>query len=253
MRVPRADDVSLLAELAGEGTERWCVLDGAEPAYLVPGGHADLIAVPRRLGTEPVDCYRFLATLGPGTVVPSATVLGAWQLVLAPAAGTRLLPLSAKRLRGVGYGGVGCGDIAGAVPLVPAPRGVSLTGAALARGVDAALLALADALRGGDLPPPCTAIGPGEIMSLDSGTAVKAAGGVSWVRVAGGHARRNGDPAAVFGNGEPALLAGHDWIVVDGPATVEATCTADLLVAGHLPAALDAHATLTLRRIDDRR
>ena len=89
-------------------------------------------------------------------------------------------------------------------------------------------------------------------MSLEAGAAVTSDGGVSWLRVAGGHARRNGDRPAVFGNGEPALLAGRDWIVVDGPATVEATGTSDLLVTGHLPAALDQHTVLTLRPIDDR-
>lgn len=247
MQVPRTDDVALLADLAGPGTGRWCVLDGHEPAYLVPDGSADLLAVPRRLGEEPVGGRRYLATLGPGAVVPSATVLGAWQLVLAPAGGTEVLPLSADRLSSIGYG-----DVAG-VRLVPAPRAVTVIAAALARGLDAALLVIADALRDADPPEPSTAIGPGQIMSLGPGTAVTGDGRVSWLRVAGGHARRNGDPAAVFGNGDPALLAGRDWIVVDSPATVEATATADLLATGHLPAALDAHAGLTLRRIDDRR
>jgi hypothetical protein len=92
----------------------------------------------------------------------------------------------------------------------------------------------------------------GQIVSLDAGAAVTGDGGVGWLRVAGGHARRNGEDATVFGGAEPALLSGRDWIVVDGPATVEATGTADLLATGHLPAALDQHLVLTLRAIDSR-
>ncbi len=250
MQVPRADDVALLAELAGQETRGRCVLDGREPAYLVPGGSVDLVAVPRPPGEQPDGRCRFLARLGAGTVVPSPTVLGAWQLVLAPVDDARLLPLDGRRLRNIGYG-----DVATATPantLVPAPRAVSVLVAALARGLDGALLALADALRDTVPPTRSVPIAPGQILSLDAGTAVTGACGVCWLRVAGGHARRNGDPAAVFGNGEPALLAGRDWIVVDGPATVEATGTSDLLATGHLPVALDAHLSLSLRRIADR-
>ncbi|HVV21608.1 MAG TPA: hypothetical protein VHF06_19395 [Pseudonocardiaceae bacterium] len=246
MRVTHVDDVALLCGLAGPGTGRRCVLDGSPPAYLVPNGTADLYAVPRTLGGPAAD-RRFLATVGPGAVVPGATVLGAWQLMLLPSA--EVLPLNVDRLRGVGYAAL-------AEPHrtpVPVPRTGSVIVAALARGLDATLAALADALRGGEPPAHSVAIAPGEIVSLSAGSAMTGAGGVVWLRVAGGHARRNGDPAAVFGSGEPALLAGRDWITVNDPATVEAVGTSDLLATGHLPAALDAHAALTLRRIADRR
>jgi hypothetical protein len=73
---------------------------------------------------------------------------------------------------------------------------------------------------------------------------------VHWLRVAGGHIRRNGDHAAVFGGPEPALLAGRDWIIADGPCTVESVRTVDLLVAGQLSAAIDNHSVLTLRTIE---
>jgi hypothetical protein len=259
MQVPpafrRADDAALLTGLvdptAGDGTAERTVLDGRRLAYLVAHGRADLFAVPRRIGPEPHGRGHFLGTFGQGTVMPSSTVLGAWQLVLAPLPGTRIQPLSTARLRGIGYGGVG--DLAEPPDLlVPAPRAVSVLVAALARGLDTALYTLADALRTGSPPPHAMAIGPGQIVSLEACAAVTGDGGVSWLRIAGGHARRNGEDSAVFGGAEPALLCGHDWIVVDGPATAESTSTSDLLVTGHLPAALDQHMVLTLRAIDGR-
>jgi hypothetical protein len=257
--VPRADDAALLTSLADPATSHdsgeYAVLDGSRLAYLVTGGRADLFAVRRRIGSEPHSRERghchFLATFRPGTVVPSSTVLGAWQLVLAPLAGAAIRPLSAARLRGLGYGGV-AEPVDEADSLVPAPRALPVLAAALARGIDAALLALADALRAGCPPSRAAPIGPGLVVSLDAGASVTGDGMVGWLRVAGGHARRNGEHAAVFGGAEPALLAGRDWLVVDGPAIVESMGTADLLAAGHLPAALDHHTVLTLRSIEAR-
>jgi hypothetical protein len=264
MQVPpafrRADDAALLTGLVDpmtgdgtvtdDGTAERIVLDGRRLAYLVAHGRADVFAVSRPIGPEPGRRH-FLGTFGQGAVVPSTTALSAWQLVLAPASDTRVRPLSTGRLRGIGYGGVG--DLAEPADLlVPAPRAVSVLVAALARGLDAALCTLSDALHAGEPPPHAMAIGPGQIISLDAGAAVTSDGDVSWLRVAGGHARRNGEDAAVFGGAEPALLCGRDWIVVDGPATAESTSTADLLATGHLPAALDQHMVLTLRAIDGR-
>jgi hypothetical protein len=253
--LPRAADGALLATLADQqpatATGARIVLDGRKLAYLVTDGKADLVAVRRQICPAPEgQCQgHFLATVGPGAVVPSATVLGAWQLVLAPSAGTRIRPLSARRLRGIGYGGVTETDEPADV-LVPAPRAIPALAAALARAIDVTLLALADALRTGGPPTHAVPIDPGLVVSLDTGAAVAGNGGVGWLRVAGGHARRNGEHAAVFGGAEPALLAGRDWLVTDGPATVESMGTADLLTSGHLPAALDHHTVLTLRAIE---
>jgi hypothetical protein len=248
--LPRAADGALLAALTDQPVSTdgdRIVLDGRKLAYLVTDGRADLFAV--RRGVCPIVQGHFLASVGSGTVVPSATVLGAWQLVLVPVAGARIRPLSARRLRGIGYGGVAetpePTDI-----LVPAPRAIPVLAAALARAIDSALLALADALRTGGPPTNAMPIDPGLVVSLDAGAAIAGNGQVGWLRVAGGHARRNGEPAAVFGGAEPALLAGCDWLVMDGPATVESMGTADLLTSGHLPAALDHHAVLTLRAIE---
>src|ERR1700761_169476 len=114
MQVPpafrRADDAALLTGLTdptADSTDERTVLDGRRLAYLVAHGKADLFAVPRSIGPEPHGRGHFLGTFGQGTVVPSSTVLGAWQLVLAPLPGTLVQPLSTGRLRGIGYGGVG--------------------------------------------------------------------------------------------------------------------------------------------------
>jgi hypothetical protein len=252
--LPRAADGALLAALTDQPVSTdgdRIVLDGRKLAYLVTDGRADLFAV--RRGVCPVVQGQFqghfLASVGSGTVVPSATVLGAWQLVLVPVGGARIRPLSARRLRGIGYGGVAETSEPTDI-LVPAPRAIPVLAAALARAIDSALLALADALRTGCPPTHAMPIDPGLVVSLDAGAAVAGNGQVGWLRVAGGHARRNGEHAAVFGGAEPALLAGCDWLVMDGPATVEALGTADLLTSGHLPAALDHHAVLTLRAIE---
>lgn len=233
---------------AAGGSGDVVLLDGQRLGYLVVRGRVDIVAVRRQLGGSDRDRGRRLATLQQGAVMPSSTVLGAWQLVLVPAPGSRLRPLSTGRLRAIGYG------VASAPPsgLIPTPRVVSVIVAALARGLDAALLTLADALRTGDPPSHSVPIRPGQFVSLDAGAAVTADGGACWLRVAGGHARRNGEDATVFGGAEPALLVGQDWIAVDGPATAEATTTADLLATGHLPAAMDQHMVLTLRSIDRR-
>jgi hypothetical protein len=256
--VPRADDAALLASLTDPSTAPGCgeyaVLDGGRPAYLVTGGRADLFAVRRGLGPPPRareggHCH-FLTTFGPGAVVPSSTALGAWQLVLAPLPGTVIRPLSATRLCDLGYAGVA--EPVHADTLVPAPRATPVLAAALARAIDAALLVFADALRAGCPPARAAPIGPGLVVSLEAGASVTGDGMVSWLRVAGGHARRNGEQAAVFGGAEPALLAGRDWLVVDRPAIVESMGTSDLLTAGHLPEALDHHIVLALRSIETR-
>jgi hypothetical protein len=93
-------------------------------------------------------------------------------------------------------------------------------------------------------------LGDAQLVSLAAGSALVGDGTVTWLRVAGGHIRRNGEHAAVFGGPEPALLAGRDWIVADGPCTVESVRTSALLVAGQLSAAIDHHTVLTLRTIE---
>jgi len=253
MHVPSAyrrdADVARLAGLAGPAAAGPILLDGRQPAYLVTHGEADLYAVRRTGFPEPLAAGTFLGRIDPGAVLPSSTVLGAWQLVLAPLPGTRIRPLCARKLRQLGFGGpaelTGSRDV-----LVPPPRAVPALVAALARGVDAGLLVIADALRTDEPPAGAVPLGDVELVSLAAGSAVLGDGTVTWLRVAGGHIRRNGEHAAVFGGPEPALLAGRDWIVADGPCTVEATDTTDLLVAGLLPAAIDHHTVITLRTIE---
>lgn len=245
----RDADVALLARLAGPVEAGPILLDGRHPAYLVTHGDADLHAVRRTGFPRPLSAGRFLGRIEPGTVLSSSTVLGAWQLVLAPLPGARIRPLCARKLRELGFGGPAQQSSSGA-PLVPPPRAVPALVAALARGMDVGLLAIADALRAEEPPTGAMPLGDAQLVSLAAGSAVLGDGTVTWLRVAGGHIRRNGEHAAVFGGPEPALLAGRDWIVADGPCTVEATDTTDLLVAGQLPAAIDHHTVLTLRTIE---
>jgi hypothetical protein len=247
---PRADDLAALVRLtAGRCPPGRIVLDGSRPAYLVGCGCADLFAVPRHVGPETSGHGRFVGTVGVGCVVPSSTVLAAWQLVLVPRADAVVQQLPAAKLHAIGYG-----TVAGPAsrPVIPAPRVTSAAVAVLARGVDATLRELADVLRTARPPVHAVPIRPGQLLSLEAGAAVRGGADVSWLRVAGGHARRNGELGAVFGGGEPALLAAGDWIVVDTPATVESVPTSDLLAAGQLPAALDQHIGLVLRSIDRR-
>jgi hypothetical protein len=254
MHVPsafrREADVALLTGLTADSPESAPVLlDGRRPGYLVSHGGADLYAMRRTGFPQPLIAGTALTRIEPGTVLPSSTVLGAWQLVLAPLPGTRIRPLRTRRLRQLGFGGPADCD-GPADPLVPPPRAVSVLAAALARGLDAGLLAIADALRVGGPPGDAAPLCETQLVSLAAGCALVGDGQVAWLRVAGGHIRRNGDQAAVFGGPEPALLAGRDWIVADGPCTVESVRTSALLVAGQLSAAIDHHAVLTLRTIE---
>ncbi|HYS37503.1 MAG TPA: hypothetical protein VEO01_17955 [Pseudonocardiaceae bacterium] len=248
--VRREADVALLTGLTADSPESVPVLlDGRQPAYLVSHGGADLYAIRRTGFPQPLIAGTVLTRIEQGCVLPSSTVLGAWQLVLAPLPGTRIRPLRTHRLRQLGLGGPADCD-GPADPLVPPPRAVSVLAAALARGLDAGLLAIADALRVGCPPGDAVPLCDTELVSLAAGCALAGDGQVAWLRVAGGHIRRNGDQAAVFGGPEPALLAGRDWIVADGPCTVESVRTAALLVAGQLSAAIDHHTVLTLRTIE---
>jgi hypothetical protein len=248
--VRREADVALLTGLTADSPESVPVLlDGRQPAYLVSHGGADLYAIRRTGFPQPLVAGTVLTRIEQGCVLPSSTVLGAWQLVLAPLPGTRIRPLRTHRLRQLGLGGPADCD-GPADPLVPPPRAVSVLAAALARGLDAGLLAIADALRASCPPGDAVPLCDNELVSLAAGCALAGDGRVVWLRVAGGHIRRNGDQAAVFGGPEPALLAGRDWIVADGPCTVESVRTAALLVTGQLSAAIDHHTVLTLRTIE---
>ncbi|HEY3611375.1 MAG TPA: hypothetical protein VGL06_28035 [Pseudonocardiaceae bacterium] len=254
MHVPSAyrheADIALLTGLTADAPESVPVLlDGRQSAYLVSHGDADLYAMRRTGFPQPLIAGTLLTRIEQGTVLPSSTVLGAWQLVLAPLPGTRIRPLRTGRLRQLRFGGPADCD-GPAAQLVPPPRAISAPAAALARGLDAGLLAIADALRVGGPPSDAASLSGTELVSLAAGCALAGDGQVSWLRVAGGHIRRNGDHGAVFGGPEPALLAGRDWIVADGPCTVESVRTAALLVAGQLPAAIDHHTVLTLRTIE---
>src|SRR5205807_4192661 len=131
-----------------------------------------------------------LARIAPGAVLPSSTVLGAWQLVLAPLPGTSIRPLGPRRLRQLGFGGPA---ESGADPLVPPPRAVPVLVAALARGLDVGLLAVADSLRVIPAPAGCVPLGDAQLVSLAAGSALGGDGTVAWLRVAGAHIRRNGD------------------------------------------------------------
>jgi hypothetical protein len=248
--VRRDADVALLTGLTADAPESVPVLlDGRQSAYLVSHDGADLYAVRRTGFPQPLIAGTVLTRIEPGTVLPSSTVLGAWQLVLAPLPGTRIRPLRTRRLRQLGFGGpVDCDGPAD--PLVPPPRAVSVLAAALGRALDAGLLAIADVLRVSGPPSDAVGLCGTELVSLAAGCALTGDGQVAWLRVAGGHIRRNGDQAAVFGGPEPALLAGRDWIVADGPCTVESVRTVALLVAGQLSAAIDHHTVLTLRTIE---
>jgi hypothetical protein len=254
MYVPSAfhhrDGAAPLAELASPGPVPAgpLVLDGHRPAYAVARGEAELVAVRRGNCGRPRSGH-VLARFGPGAVVPSSSALGAWQLALLPDPGAELRALDPRALRRVGFGGL-ADEPEPPDTLVPPQRAVSALAAALCRGLDGVLLAVADALRPGPPPDSAADVGRTGLVSLAAGSVLAGDGRVNWLRVAGGHVRRNSDPGAVFGAREPVLLAGRDWIVADGLCTVEALRTDDLLAAGDLATTLDQHAVVTLRTLD---
>ena len=176
MHVPsafrRETDVALLATLAERDEDGPVLLDGRRAAYLVTDGVADLYAVRRAGYPPPLAAGTFVARIEPGTVLPSSTVLGAWQWVLAGLPGTRIRPLRSARLRQLGFGGPAEVAPEDTDSLVPPPRAVSVLVAALSRAVDRALLAVAPAVRCGVPPAGAVPLGDERLLSLAAGSAV---------------------------------------------------------------------------------
>jgi NHLM bacteriocin system ABC transporter ATP-binding protein len=140
-----------------------------------------------------------------------------------------------------------------AVPLpgsVLVPAGSDLE---LPDGLDATLLAVAGAIRAGQGPREAIPLQPRQILSTAAGGAVTGNSHAWWVRLAGGPADRNGGgPGQRFVDGELMLLAGRDWVEFAGGATIESCSTRELLDAGALAGALDAHLRRLLEVLDAR-
>ncbi|WP_432967427.1 ATP-binding cassette domain-containing protein [Dactylosporangium sp. CA-233914] len=215
---------------------RVVTLGGAHPALLLDGP-ADLFAVRERADGAPSRRH-FVARLPRHALVPSTGLTGQWRLLLVPLPGTEVRHLTAERLA--------LAERSAADPAtVKAAR-------ALAAAVDATLLALADAVREGRTPRAALTVQPGKERALAAGDALTTNTDVRWIRPTGASLSHNGGTAGTIGDGELAPLAGRDWVVADGACRVADSSTWQLLAAGALRPALDAHVRRLVGVIEDR-
>ncbi|GAA3300774.1 NHLP bacteriocin export ABC transporter permease/ATPase subunit [Dactylosporangium vinaceum] len=216
--------------------ERVVTLGGSHPAFLLDGP-ADLFAVRARPDGAPSRRH-FVARLPRHSLAPGTGLPGQWRLMLVPLPGTEVRHLTAERL--------GLAERSAADPATaPAAR-------ALAACVEVTLLALADAVREGRTPRAALTVQPGREKALAEGDALTSNTDVLWVRPAGAGLSHNGGTAGTIGDGELAPLAGRDWVVAAGACTVTTETTWQLLAAGALRPALDAHVRRLLGVIEDR-
>ena len=233
-----------VAEASGQAR----LLDGGHAGYLVRGDQADLFAVRRRLAGGGTSRRHFVARLPVGALVPSSTAIGRWRLLLVPLPGGRLDGLPEGRLRIVEDGLRDAEPDADPGAADPA----NVLAAAVADGLDAALLAMADALRADQAPRDAGAMRPAQISSLAANGTMVGSGGVCWLRTVGGQVRRNGSADETFGGRELMLLAGRDWIAAEADVTLESQATVDVLRSGELWRAVDQHVARLLRVVEQR-
>ncbi|MEV4708487.1 ATP-binding cassette domain-containing protein [Actinoplanes sp. NPDC049316] len=216
--------------------DRVVALGGSHPAYLVDGP-ADLFAI-RATDTGVPSRRHFVARLPRRSFVPGGARTGGWRLILVPLPGTAVRHLTAERLA--------LAECSAADPAtVAAAR-------ALAAAVDAMLLAVADAVRDGQAPRGAATLQPGDSAVLAAGDVLTGNTDVRWVRPAGGCLVHNGGAGGVIADGELAPLAGRDWVVADGECSVADSSTWQLITAGELRTALDAHVRRLVAVVEDR-
>jgi NHLM bacteriocin system ABC transporter ATP-binding protein len=195
------------AASAASGRRRWI----HEAGLSVAGGHADLFA--HRAGSAGEATKRhFVARIPAGSVIPQ-------------------VPAGPLVIEAVALPGATLRDI---------PEGPPDAG--LARGIDAALLAIADSVRALSGPRNAMLVQPGQILSAAAGTALRGNAQVWWLRILGGAVRVNGtslarDPAS----DDLVVLSGRDWLEVEQACTIETLSSMDLLSAGLLEGALSAY------------
>src|SRR5699024_6411725 len=148
--------------VAPEKAERF--LNGAQAAYLVEDGAADLFVVQCGDDGTP-DRRRPIARVPSGAVLHTCQEAGSGQLLLVPLPGTRLREIEAAQLRNL-HQSSGSDS--------PSPAAL-----AYAVGVDRALQAVATALGGPAPPRGTTIIQPGAELTLTVGSAIAANGVVS--------------------------------------------------------------------------
>ena len=114
--------------------------------------------------------------------------------------------------------------------------------------LDQTLLAVANAVRTGQSPAEAESLIPNQIRALEADAALTGNSHVWWLRMIGGHAKRNGGgPGQLLRDGDVFMLAGRDWIEAGAALTVESMSTRALADAGLFVTALLQH----LRRLGE--
>ncbi|MFF8430625.1 NHLP bacteriocin export ABC transporter permease/ATPase subunit [Streptomyces sp. NPDC016566] len=219
--------IDVLAPYAGKAADGDVVaLLGPGPLWLVTGGQADLYGVAGHGSGR----WRFMARLGPGSVLPSCSPGPDHILVARPTPGASLHRLDFDRLR---------------AELVPYRNEQADAGAlpkqhrALARGLESGLQGMLGclstaSLNDGDDGDDRVTLAPGSV-TLPAGREGICESGLLWVGVGGGTA---GTALGQAGAGEVVPLAAGDVLRATSEAVFGVVRTADLLADGSLWAQL---------------
>ncbi|GAA2680005.1 NHLP bacteriocin export ABC transporter permease/ATPase subunit [Streptomyces lunalinharesii] len=219
----RVADTTALAPYAGEAADGDTVaLLGPGPLWLVTGGEMDLYGV-AGLGRGR---WRFLARLGPGSVLPSCSSGPDHVLVGRPAPGASLHRLDLVRLRA---------ELARHHDEHSAPDALPPQHEALARGVGSGLQGMLDCLSTtflseGDAEDDRTPLTPGSV-KLPAGREGVSESGLLWVGIGGGTINT---ALGQSGAGEVIPLAGGDVLRATSETVLGLCRTGDLLLDGSL-------------------
>jgi NHLM bacteriocin system ABC transporter ATP-binding protein len=244
---PFFTDVALPVELPDD---RLIVLDNVRRVLLVTHGHVDLFAVYLEAG-RPSGRWSPLCRVGEGAALFCAPGGPRHRIVGRAVAGatlsylpvTRLIGLSARQAVAYGPAGRTVRDLSEAE--------FDLAAGQIIRGAEAGIVALAGALRI-ELPPRTfVPLAAGVVTAVETSSTLRSIDGVQWVHVNSGVVRAEGI-AGRLTTGADVCLTERDWLATEGPATLVARRSVDLLADGSLWKQLIIRSTRLIYTVDRR-
>jgi NHLM bacteriocin system ABC transporter ATP-binding protein len=230
--------------------DRLVLLNDLRRVLLVEHGEVDLFAV-RLVDGQPTGRWTPLCRVPSGTILWSSPRGPKHSIVGRAVPGAVLSYLPVERLTGLSARHAVGDGAAGRVIRDLSPVGFAVAVRQLVVGIEAGLIALADALRG-ELPPrKFVPLVPRGVTELTDHAAVRSIDGVQWVYVESGVARGNGLAGRLTAGGHMCLTE-RDWMITEGPALLLSRATGELLADGSLWGKLITHASRLLYAVDRR-
>jgi NHLM bacteriocin system ABC transporter ATP-binding protein len=240
-------DVALPVELP---ENRLIVLDNVRRVLLVTHGHVDLFAVYLEDG-QPSGRWNPLCRVGEGAALFCAPGGPRHRIVGRVVAGATLSYLPVKRLIGLSARQAVADGPAGRTVRDLTAAEFDLAAEEIIRGAEAGIVALAGALRI-ELPPRTfVPLAVGDVTAVETSSTLRSIDGVQWVHVNAGVVRAEGI-AGRLTTGADVCLTERDWLATEGPATLAARRSADLLADGSLWRQLIIRSTRLIYTVDRR-